>query len=169
MSQEFITIGHITRVHGVKGEVRVLPLTDFPERFSILKKVYVLLPEGERRRVEVVSTRPHKSFFILKFKGIDRVEEAETLKDGILQVEFSERFPLPEGYHYLFEIVGCQVFTESGDLIGRVLDVVRLESNDVYVVEGDQGEVLIPAIKDVVKHIDVRAKEIIIYPMEGLL
>lgn len=168
MNEEFITIGKVTKAHGVKGEVRVLPLTDFPERFENLKLVYLLQSEGSRKRMEVVDMRPHGNLFVVKFKGIDQASEAELLRGSMVQVEISERFPLPEGHYYIYEIIGCQVFTDSGERIGQVSDVVKLESNDIYLVEGDGREVLIPAIKDVVKRIDTETKRLVISPIEGL-
>ena len=147
-----IAIGKIVAPHGVRGDVRVIPLTDFPDRFQALKKV--LLQGGKELAVEAV--RYHKQFVILKFRGLDSRDAVEPMKGKLLEVTRDNLVPLPEGHFYVFDIVGLKVYDEAENYIGTVTDILHTGSNDVYVAE-KEGEqpVLIPALKDVVKTIDV--------------
>ncbi len=152
-----IAIGKIVAPHGVRGDVRVVPLTDFPDRFQTLKKV--LLQGGRELAVETV--RYHKQFVILKFRGLDSRDAADTLRGKLLEVTRDNLVPLPEGHFYVFDIVGLKVYDEAGDYIGTVTDVLHTGSNDVYVAEREgERPVLIPALKEVVKAIDVAGGKI---------
>lgn len=167
---EFVSIGEVTAPHGVRGELRVLPLTDFPERFHDVKRLFLRRPHqqaAEERTVERV--RFHKQFVIVKFEGVDSRDEAETLRRALLQVPPDEVYPLPEGHYYVFEIVGLRVFDEDGRDIGVVKDVLFTGANDVYVVEAADGrEILLPVVDEVVRHIDVSAGRIDVRLLPGL-
>jgi len=164
-----ITIGEILRPHGTKGEVKIMPMTDFPERFRHLRKVTVADSRGDEVVMEVERARVTERGVILKFKGIDTVQEAEGLRRMFLVVTPSETFPLPEGRHYVFDIIGLDVITDVGTKVGKVGDVMKLKSSDVYVVRSEKGDVLIPATKEIVKQIDVKKGRILIHPVKGLL
>lgn len=166
MQAERIAIGRIVAPQGIKGEVRVLPLTDFPERFLALKRAFLAAPWD--REVEVEGVRFHKGMVLLKIRGVDTRNEAEELRNADLRVEAEDLVPLGEGQYYVFQIIGLEVFTEDGQALGRIADVLRTGSNDVYVVRG-QREYLIPAVKEFVAGIDLRAKTIVIRPIPGLL
>ncbi|UCE18409.1 MAG: 16S rRNA processing protein RimM [Gemmatimonadota bacterium] len=163
-----ITIGKITKPFGKNGALNVIPLTDFPERFYQLKKITLDDDAGNERVVEVESVRRVNEQVMLKLKGIDTVQDAERFRNMFLLIQPGEAFPLPKDRHYIFEIVGLDVMTQSGVKIGVVQDVMTLESNDVYVVQGERGEVLIPATKEIVKEINIEDGKIIIHPVEGL-
>lgn len=153
---ELVSIGEVTAPHGVRGEVRVLPLTDFPERFRGLKRLFVKRPQqaAEERGVERV--RFHKKFVILKLEGVDTRDDAETLRRALLQVAPDEVYPLPEGYYYVFQVIGLRVFDEDGRKIGVVEDVLFTGANDVYIVKTADGrEILLPAVEEVIRHIDL--------------
>lgn len=146
-----IIIGKAGAPHGVKGEVRIIVLTDFPERFDDLREVMV----GEKNfRVE--NTRRHKNGIIVKFAGCDDRDGAARLTGKLLTVARGETFPLAEGEYYTFDIIGLRVFDENDAALGVVTEVLRTGSNDVYAVKNDDGkEILVPALKKIVRKIDV--------------
>lgn len=163
-----ITIGQIVRPQGTRGEVKILPMTDVPERFYHLKKATLADRADNRMEVEVERATYIQQSVILKLKGVDTVHDADRLRNMFLLVQSNEVYPLPEGQYSLFEILRLEVLTELAERIGRVENVIQLKSNDVYVVRSVKGEVLIPAIKEIVKAIDTEGGRIIIDPMEGL-
>jgi 16S rRNA processing protein RimM len=159
IDNSLITIGKIVAPHGVRGDVRVIPLTDFPQRFNGLKKV--LLEDGKALTVE--ESRPNKQQFLLKFRGYDDRDKVEPLRGKLLKVTREELTELPEGHYYTFDIIGLDVFDESGVFIGVVKDILATGANDVYIAEKENAQpILIPAIKDVVKAIDLAGKRIIV-------
>ena len=171
---ERITIGQISRVRGVKGEMVVVSLTDDPKRFSALKKV--LLSKGEKvtefeiERVRTdFSTKRLKGGVLLKLKGVENPEEAKNLVGSFLEIEKEKLLKLPEGRYFIFDIIGLKVITTEEKEVGTVKEVISLPANDVWVVQGDQKEYDIPAIKEVVKKVDLERKVMIIEPKEGLL
>ncbi len=167
---EWVTIGAVTAPHGVRGEVRVMPLTDFPDRFFELERVFVVKgDERVERRVLGVKTLS-RGLFLLRLEGVDCREDAETLRGAEIQVPRADVVPLPPGVYYVFELVGARVITPEGAFLGRLEDVLTTAANDVYVVKDDGGrEILIPAVKHVVRSIDVERGEIVVDPPPGLL
>jgi 16S rRNA processing protein RimM len=169
-----ITIGQISKVRGIKGEMVVVPLTDDPKRFSQLEKVFLSKDEKitefgvEKVRVELKIKRP-KGMVLLKLKGVESPEEAKKLVGSFLEIEKEDVIKLPEGRYFIFDIIGLKVITTEEKKIGTVKEVISLPANDVYVVQGDQKEYDIPATKEVVKKIDLERKVMIIEPKEGLL
>jgi 16S rRNA processing protein RimM len=161
---ESLIVGQILGPLGTKGEVKIRVATDFPDRFSPGRPVYL-----DDRPVEIESSRPHKQHLILKLSGIDTRNAAEDLRGRELTVPRSELRSLPDGEYYAFQLIGLEVMTTGGGAVGRVVDVMTTASNDVYVVRGVRGEVLVPAIEDVVKSIDVDAGRMVIDAIEGLL
>ncbi len=163
----FLAVGRVIKPHGVHGEVRVELMTDLPERFKWLKAVYV----GERnpRRVAVESVRFHQEFVLLKLAGYPTRTEAEALRNELLQVPEEEAIPLEEGEYFLHQLVGLEVLTESGRSLGRLTDVLETGANNVFVVVGPGGELLIPDIPDVVREVDVAGGRVVIRPLPGLL
>lgn len=168
-NEKYITIGKIVNTQGHRGEVRVYPLTDFPDRFKEMESVVV--NSGERHRtLHIERVYFHKRFVIIKFKEIKDMNDAEMLKGGLLQIDRHELVPLPEGSFYIFEIIGLSVYTESGDYLGKVADVLQTGANDVYLVDRDEeGQVLIPALKKVVKKVDLEKGFMLVELPEGLL
>lgn len=169
MSEELLTIGQITAAWGNKGEVKVFPLTDFPERFSELTEVF-WTREQQQRKLSIVSARRHKDLLLVKFAGIDSINDAEGLRQGYLQIPKGQRKPLPEGHYYLYEIVGLTVVTTDGTKVGVIRDVLRTGSNDVYVVEreGSKDDLLLPALKTVVLDIQAESRVMTVDIPEGL-
>lgn len=161
---EKIRVGKITSSHGVRGEVKVFPLTDFPTRFKKGNKVYI----GDVQ-LTIERSRPQKNLYIVKFEGFDNINEILKFKDQYLEITKEQLTPLEEGEYYIFDIVDCEVFDDSENYLGKVSSVFATGNNDVYVVKNNGKEILIPAIKQVVTSIDIQNKKIIITPIEGLL
>ena len=173
---ERVTIGQITAAYGIRGEVRVFPLTDVPDRFEGLARVSLSRRRSEKEDEVVIESaclewvRYSGRVVIAKFEGVDDREGAEGLRQLYLQVPRAEAAQLPEGSYYIFDIVGLKVVTVDGEELGRVVEVFSTGSNDVYVVERpSNSQVLIPAIRDVVRQIDLGSGLIIISPIPGLL
>lgn len=165
---EYITIGKIVNTQGHRGEVRIMPLTDFPERFLEMKEVWVNL-RGQRRKMHINSARPHKQFIVIKFAEVPDMNTAELLKGAWLEIHHTELRPLPPGHYYIFEIIGLTVFTVEGKELGLIEEVVSTGSNDVYIVRSHQGKICtIPALKSVVKEVDVAGGRMVVDLLPGL-
>jgi 16S rRNA processing protein RimM len=158
---ESLIIGHILAPWGIHGEVKVEVVTDFPERFAPGKLVYL-----NGYPLEIEKCRPHKQHLLVKLATIDSVEAAEKLRGQDLTIPRSELNPLPEGQYYAFQLIGLNVVTTKGKRLGQITDIMFTAGNDVYIVE---GEILIPAIEDVVKSIDLKKGRMLIEAIEGLL
>ncbi|PKM82626.1 MAG: 16S rRNA processing protein RimM [Firmicutes bacterium HGW-Firmicutes-14] len=166
--EDMIAVGRVINTQGHRGEVRVWPLTDFPERFSQGKTV-ILQKEGTARRLTVEKMRSQKNFLVIKFVEIPDMNAAEDIKEGYLMIGRDELTKLPEDTFYIFEILDMQVVLADGTVLGKVKDVVQAGGNDIYVVAGRIKDYQIPAVKEIVKLIDRENRRIIINPPEGLL
>ena len=170
---DWLNVGKIVNTHGVMGEIRVISSTDFPEeRYATGNKLYAVNDKGVRSPLEVTSWRKHKQFDLLFVKGYDTLSAAEQLKGQLLQVDKSTlNDELLEGEFYYRDIIGAEVSTESGETLGTVIEILSPGANDVWVIKRkEQGkDILIPYIDEVVKHVDIDNKKVIIHPMEGLL
>ncbi|MFO7662709.1 MAG: ribosome maturation factor RimM [Chloroflexota bacterium] len=162
-----MTIGRVTKPHGVHGEVRVMPLTDSPERFNWLKFVYI--GESNPRRVAVLSARGHHDFVLLRLEGYQTRDAVEELRNQFLQVPEDEAIPLEEGEYYLFQAIGLQAVTESGEELGRVTEILETGANNVFVIAGASGDLLIPDIPDVIREVDVENGRLVVRPIPGLI
>ena len=145
----------------------VFPLTDDPRRFLRLEKVTVTKDEVSRQ-FPVERAREFKGKVLLKLKDVESPEEAKELVGGFIEIEKDQLVRLPQGSYFIFEIVGLEVVTTKGERIGTVKEVISLPANDLYLVEGEEKLYHIPAVKEVVKRIDLKEKKMIIEPMEGL-
>ncbi len=162
---QYIEFGKITSTHGIKGEMKIYPYTDDVDNILKLKKVYI-----NSKEFTVSSIKFHKNMFITKLKGIDTIEQAEKFRNCIIQRELDENEVLEDDTYYIKDLVNCTVLLEDGTKFGKLIDVFQTGANDVYVIKtNDNNEVLIPAIKDVVKDIDIKTKKIVIKLMEGLV
>lgn len=165
---DFIVVGRILRSHGVNGAFRVAPDTDFPERLLTLRSA-VLLRGDRAMPVELDEVRPLGSDVLVHVREIASREEAAAWGGGALAVPREAAVELPAGHHFVFDVLGMSVETEQGETLGRVAEVLRTGSNDVYVVRGSRGDVLIPAIDSVVIRFDVPAGTIVVRPLPGLV
>lgn len=167
--KDHVIIGRILKPHGVKGELKAYPLTDVPDRFSHLKEVWLESSEKGLTPVKVRGSRSQNELVILSLEGINTPEEAAALTGMELLAPVESSPKLPEGVYYWHEILGMEVVTDDGRFLGRVTDVFQTGSNDVYTVWDGEKELLLPAIADVVRKVDVVARKMIIHPMPGLL
>jgi 16S rRNA processing protein RimM len=166
---ELLAVGLVARAHGVKGEVAVRPLTEVESRFQP-GSVLLLGPGGERV-LTVGSVRgPHHGRLLVRFREVSGRDEAEALRGQALLIDSRESPPLSEADRFwVHEIVGLEVRTDDGRSLGRVREVLHTAANDVWVVEGDGGEVLVPAVREVVASVDVGAGHVVIRDVAGLL
>lgn len=158
---DLVTVGRIVGPHGVKGEVRILPLSDFPERFSEPRDVLLTRSGEVVTQVRVEGARPHKGFLIARVEGVNSRDAALALKGCLIEVAKAHLPELPDGRHYVFDVVGLPVYNEAGGLLGKVGQVITLPrgANDVYVVVPEEGgelkkELLLPATREAVKSIE---------------
>ena len=161
---EFIAIGEILAPWGSKGKLRVEVTTDFPDRFAPSSKVYI-----NKKPVTIENTEWHKGKVIVKLNAINSIEDAEKLRGQLLEIHHSQLHNLPEGHYYHFQLVGLEVQTIEGEVLGNITEILTTSSNDNYVVSGTKGEILIPAVEDIVKSIDLNKGCLVIEPIEGLL
>ena len=166
-----LKVGKIVNTHSLKGEVKVISSTDFEDqRFE--KGTELLITRGNQvvKEVTVESYRTHKNNLLVKFVGIDSIEEAEKLKNLQIKIDSENIGELEENEYYFHEIIGCEVFDENGKSLGEISEILTPGANDVWVIKTQNGkEILIPYIEDVVKKIDVENKKIDIEVMEGLI
>ncbi len=162
--EEFVVIGRVLATWGRLGMLKVEPATDFPERFNLSSIVYI---DNQPLTIDAVTWRKGMAF--IKFSGIDSPEDAEELRHKEIQIPRHLVKPLPRGQYYHFQLIGLQVYTTNGELLGSIDRILSTGSNDVYIVAGKQKEFLIPAIDDVVKEVDLAEGRMVIEPIEGLL
>ena len=161
---EFITIGRILTTWGVEGKLKVKIETDFPQRFAPRSTVYI-----NRQPMTIDSTEWHKGKAIIKLNTIDSIKGAEKLQGQLVEIHHTQLHPLPEGQYYHFQLIGLEVWTTQGELLGNITEILTTSGNDTYVVSGAEGEILIPAVEDVIKSIDLDKGCLVIEPIEGLL
>ncbi|PRX26659.1 16S rRNA processing protein RimM [Orenia metallireducens] len=167
MAEKLITIGEIIRHQGNKGEVRVKPLTDFIERFEMLDRVY-LVKNRIKKEVYLEDVWYHKQFVILKFEGFDGISEAIDHKGYLIQIAEEEKVELAEDDYYVDEIIGIEVYTKNGEYLGTLQEVLETGANDVYIVNNDGEELLLPAIKDVILNVDLSEQKMVVKLLPGL-
>ena len=166
--EQFLQVGIISSTHGVRGEVKVFPTTDDAVRFKNLKKV-ILNTGKEQIPLEIENVKFFKQFVILKFKGIDNINDIEKYKGKSLFVDRENAVKLEKDEYYIADLIGMPVFTEEGRL-GVLKDVLETGANEVYVVDSDKyGEVLIPAIQQCILDVNVEEQTMKVYLLEGLI
>jgi len=163
----YLVIGRIQRPHGVRGELRMEIVTDYPEQLSRLHTLYL----GKKQRSYALEgVRLHQKVALVKLLGVDDRDAADELRGELVYVAVEDAVPLEEDEHYEYELVGSNVFTEEDELLGEIVEVFTAPgANDVMVVHGPRGEVLIPLIEDVVADADLAAGRLVIRLLPGLL
>ena len=164
-----LEIGQIVNTFGIKGFVKVNPWVNDVTRFDELKKVYIKIRKS-LKELEIEEVKYHKNQVLLKFKGVENVEQAEMLRNAILEIDRKDAIPLEEGEYFIADLLESEVYTDEGEKLGIVEDIFNTGSNDIYVVKNELGKsILLPRIKDVFKEIDVENKKIIVHLIEGLI
>lgn len=157
-------IGKIVNTFGIKGEVKVLPYTENIEQFKKIKKIYI-----SNKEVKLQSVKYHKNTVILKLEGIDDMTSAENLRGSIIEIERSKE-KLPKDTYYIADLIGLDVYTDEGNLLGKLEDIYNTGANDIYTVRTDDDkQILLPSIKEVIKEIDIENKKIIVHILKGLI
>lgn len=164
-----LQVGVISSTHGVRGEVKVFPTTDDVTRFRQLKKVY--LDTGrEMLPLEIQNVKFFKQFAILKFKGIDNINDIEKYRGKSLMIDREDAVDLDEDEYFIADMIGMKVCTEDGSEFGTLKDVMETGANDVYIIDSpEHGEVLIPAIRECILDVDMDEERVTIHLMEGLV
>ena len=167
--QEYFEVGQIVNTNGLKGLLKINPFTDDITRFEKLKTIFIE-HKKELLEFEIESVRYQKKQVLLKLKGIDTIEEAEKYREDYLKINRNKEEKLPENTYYIVDLIGLDIYTENGELLGKLDDIFSTGSNDVYVVKNSEGkQILLPAISDVIKNIDLEQKKIVVNLIEGLL
>ena len=167
--EQLLQVGVISSTHGVRGEVKVFPTTDDVKRFKKLKKV-ILDTGKEQLPLEIEGVKFFKQFVILKFRGIDNINDIEKYKGKSLLVDREHAVKLKKDEYFIADMIGMDVFTEEGELFGTLKDVMETGANDVYIIEMTDGkEVLIPAIKQCILDVDIENRKMVIHLLEGLV
>ncbi|MGG4341687.1 ribosome maturation factor RimM [Paenibacillus lautus] len=173
MSEKLLTVGKIVNTHGIRGEVKIMPHTDFADqRFAPKSQLYIVPDKGSKIEVTVDTSRFHKNMYIVKFKELHGINDAEKYKGSLLKITADLQEELPENEYYFHEIIGCKVMTDEdpAEELGLITEILTPGANDVWVVKTPEGkEVLLPAIPDVVLDVDKESKLVRVHLMEGLL
>lgn len=167
--EEYFEIGQIVNTSGLKGVIKVKPFTDDITKFNNFRTIYISIKK-ELKEFKIEQVRFSKNMVFLKLEGIETVEEAENYRNLYLKVKRDKDEKLEEGSYYVVDILGCKVYTDEQKELGKVDDVFSTGSNDVYVVKTEDGkQILLPAIKEVIKNIDIENKAITVHLLEGLI
>src|SRR3989338_1838012 len=166
--EEMVVVGRILKERGAKGELTLMPFTDKTDRFSLLKEVFIEKTDGSTVKKEIEKIFFYQGKGVIKFTGINSGKEAGEFLKANISIPEKERIQLPENHYFVSDLIGASVITLDGEEIGKLTDVLQTKSNDVYVVTRKSKERLIPAIKDVIKEVNIKDKKIIINLIEGL-
>ena len=167
--KEYFEIGQIVNTSGLKGILKIKPFTDDIKKFSNLKTIYIKTKSG-LTEFKIEQVRYVKNMVMLKLAGIDTVEEAEKYRNLYIKILRDQEEELEEGSYYVVDILGCKVNTDANQELGKIVDVFQTGSNDVYVVKDEQGkQILLPAIKQVIKNVDIKNKIITVHLLKGLV
>ena len=166
---EYLEIGQIVNTNGLKGMLKVKPLTDDITRFNDLKSVFIQ-KDSELLEFKIQDVKYSKNMVLLKLEDINSINEAEKYKNLYIKINRKDAVKLDKNSYFIVDIIGSEVLTEENEILGKITEVLELKSNDVYVVKNAEGkEILLPAIEEVIKDIDIENKRVIIHLMEGLI
>lgn len=169
--REYLKVGQILKPHGIRGEVKVYPLTDNYKRYSKLKKVFTTKDDVNFIPIEIESVKYVKEFPIIKLKGTDTVNDAEKLREVYIYVDRENAVKLPKDSYFIADLIGLKVITDEEEYLGELVSVFPTGSNDVYEVKSPnhKNNILLPAIRDVVLDIDMEKREMKVHLLEGLI
>lgn len=166
---KYLEIGQIVNTFGIKGMVKVKPFTNNINRFDDLKNVYIK-NRKEKKEYQIEEVKYHKNMVLIKFKGIETPEDANLLRESYLLIDRSKEEPLEDGNYYIVDMIGIEVYSDKGELLGNLEDIFNTGSNDIYVVKDNQGkQILLPAISEVIKQIDIEKRKITVHLLPGLI
>ncbi len=166
---KYLEIGQIVNTFGIKGMVKIKPFTDDINRFDKLKKVYIKNKDG-KKEYQIQEVKYHKNMVLMKLEGIDTPEQADLLRQSYLLVNRDDEEPLEEGVYYIVDLIGLEVYTDEGVLLGNVDDIFNTGSNDIYVVKDGKGkQILLPGIPEVLKNVDLEKGRITVHLIPGLM
>jgi len=168
MEKNLFPIGRVIKPHGVRGKVKAEYFGEDLHRFSLYREIFIEDEEGRPEAFEILEAVPQPPRLILRFKGIEKVEEAEPLIGKEILVEKKALLELGEGEYYWMDLLGMKVETQGGKRIGEVREIFPTGANDVYVVEGKRREILLPATEEVIRSIDLKRRVMEVVRMEGL-
>lgn len=169
MEKQLIEIGQIVNTYGIKGFLKVVPYTDDITRFEKLNNIYIQTKKS-LETVAIEEVKYSKNLVLLKIKGIDDINSAEIYKNCYIKIDRKDAVELPEDSYFIIDLIGVEVITDEGENIGNIIDVFSTGANDVYVVKNELGkQVLLPAIGDVIKNVDIKNKKMIVHLLEGLV
>lgn len=165
---EYTIVGKLINSHGIKGEVKIYPLTDDVERFNYLKSAYL---GKDKIPVSIQGVKIHKGMALLKFKEFNDINEILKYKDEYLYVDEDNKVLLPDNHFFISDLISCKVFDMKNNYIGDIIDVLQGYSNDVYVIKDSMQnkEYLVPAVKAFIKDVNIKEKLILIDPVEGMI
>lgn len=174
MNGKWYTVGKLVNTHGIRGDVKVLPQTDFAEqRFAPGSKLMLVNEQnGDHMQVKITSSRLQKNVYVVKLEGFDNINDIEKYKGWTLKISESEQGKLDDGEYYYHEIIGCRVVTDEGEELGEITEILSPGANDVWVVQGSgskRKEILLPVIDDVVLNVQPADKLVTVRLMEGLI
>lgn len=165
---DLLEVGKIVNTHGLRGEVKVVPWTDYPEVFEDIETVYIK-KKSDYERLDIAGLKYQKNNLIIRFAQLKDINEAEKYKNRVLYAERASLGELPEGVYYIADLIGLDVVKEDGEKVGVISDVFNTGSNDIYEVKREgQKNLLLPVIDDVVLNIDIENKKVTVRMMEGL-
>ena len=169
MKQQYFEIGQIVNTFGIKGMVKVNPFTDDISQFEEMETILVD-KKGNLLEMQIEEVKYSKNQVLLKLKGIETVEEAEKYRNCYLKLPREKARKLPKNTYFIADLIGLEVYTEEGNLLGKVEDIYNTGASDIYVIKDELGkQILLPAIKDVIKQVDVEQEKIIVHLLEGLI
>lgn len=167
--QKRLEVGQIVNTFGIKGFVKIYPYVDDIKRFDKLKNVYVI-SKKEEKLLEIEEVKYQKNMVLAKFKGIDNVETAEKLRQSYVEIDRKDAIPLEEGQYFIVDLLGLEVYSDDGKLLGKLNDIFNTGSNDIYEVKDELGkQILLPGIPEVIKEVDLDNGKIIVHLLEGLI
>jgi len=159
---KLFAVGRIIDAHGLKGEIKVYPLSNISERYDYLKKVIIEMPDGKFVESDVEYSKPFGEYEIMKLVGIENRDDSEKLKGAYINVVPENLAPLDKGSYYIFEFEGLDVFSQDGEKLGNVARIEEYPSNAVIIVKTETSEIMVPAVHEYIKEVDIGGKRIVV-------
>lgn len=163
---DFLIVGKIIRPHGVRGDVTMMIITDYPDRLHDFETLYVGQTYQPHR---VASLRRHRDAMLLRFEGFADRDSVEIFRNQFVYVGRADAAPLEEGEYYFYQLENIRVVTDDGEELGRLVDYIETGANDVYIVRGPRGDLLLPVIPEVIVRVDIEARVMTVHLLEGLI